>query len=111
MRDPFKIYCESKNNNLSQQEAKNFLLNLDQKPSSEHLVKYNLKHKLEINRMSWSKNIASWDNYNVINTHRGLILKAEDIFEDPNYYFSTIISHLNQSGLDIEINYNFIEEY
>lgn len=111
LRDPFKIYCESKNNNLSQQEAKNFLLNLDQKPSSEHLVKYNLKHKLEINRMSWSKNIASWDDQNVVNTHRGLIIKLEDIFEDPNYYLASIISHINQSGLDIEINYDFIEEY
>ena len=111
LRDPLKTYCGLKNNKLSTQESQNFLLNLDQKPSDEFFLKYNLNHKLEINRMSWSKNIASWDNYNVINTHRGLILKAEDIFEDPNYYFSTIISHLNQSGLDIEINYNFIEEY
>ena len=111
LRDPLKIYCNLKSNKLSTQEAQNFLLNLDQKPSDEFIYKYNLKHKLEINRMSWSKNVASWDDYNVVNTHRGLILKLEDIFEEPNYYFANIISHIKQAGLDIELNYDIIEEY
>ena len=63
------------------------------------------------NRQSWSTNVSSWTNPNVKSTFRGLILREEDLFSDPLQKLSEITSHLIQSGLDLNLDYSYLQNY
>ena len=53
----------------------------------------------------------SWTNQNVMNTFRGLIIKYENLMEDPVQSFAEVISHLIQSGMEIDVDYDLIDIY
>lgn len=111
MQNPKDIYLKLKKNTENIGDDGQSLFNLDQRPLKK-LIYYNgNKHSIEVNRSSWKNNVSSWDNENVKNTHRGLILKLEDLVADPVYHFAVVLSHLNQSNIDVEIDYNLIQTY
>lgn len=86
------------------------ILNLDQKPE-----KLNSNILIEEMQSDWGTNVSSWTNENVVNTFRGLIIKYEDLINDPYDIFASIIFHLNEAGLNIKLDYkkieNFIQNY
>lgn len=110
VKNPYVIYDELKKNkeNLF---AQDYLMNLDQKPIVKELEQENVKFRFEINRQSWSTNISSWDNYNVMNTFRGFVVKTEDLSDEPFDHLANIIAHVIQSGINVKLNYKTIEEF
>ena len=106
IRNPYDLYQKYKNNFKNSQEALNELSNLNEiKPEEK------LKYFIAENRNSWSVNAKSWTNKNVQNAYRGKILKYENLLNAPEDVFTEVIYHLKQSGLDININFNTIDEF
>ncbi len=111
IKNPYEIF---KRNKL-QNHLDNRINNMQELISSES---NDVQHKYEDNsysvsenRQNWSTNVKSWTNTNVISTFRGFILKEEDLASDPLQKLSEITSHLIQSGVDIELDYSFLQNY
>ena len=68
-------------------------------------------YSISENRQNWSTNVSSWTNPNVISTFRGLILREEDLVSDPLQKLSEITSHLIQSGIDLKLDYSYLQSY
>lgn len=66
---------------------------------------------IEENIQSWSVNNHSWSNINVINTFRGLVIKYESLENNTFDTLTQVVSHLIQSGLNLKLDYGFIENY
>jgi hypothetical protein len=110
LQNPKNLYLTLKNDNEKNDDGQS-IFNLDQQPLQRVVNHNGYEHRVEVNRSSWKNNVSSWDNENVKNTHRGLILKLEDLVADPVYHFAVVLSHLNQSNIDVEIDYNLIQKY
>ena len=110
LQNPKNLYLTLKNENEKNDDGQS-IFNLDQQPLQRVVNHNGYEHRVEVNRSSWKNNVSSWDNENVKNTHRGLILKLEDLVADPVYHFAVVLSHLNQSNIDVEIDYNLIQKY
>ena len=63
------------------------------------------------NKQSWSTNVSSWTNPNVISTFRGIIIKEEELIEDPLQKLSELVSHLIQSGINCKLDYSYLQNY
>lgn len=100
----FKKFLHSFNNQADL--ALHKILNFDQKPEK-------INHDIIIEEMQsdWATNVSSWTNENVVNTFRGLIIKYEDLIDDPYDSFASIIFHLNEAGLNIKLDYKKIEDF
>lgn len=108
IRNPIYIYSKYKFDFDSQQYALNFLngfSHIDHTVSEENLV------RVENTTKDWSTNVQSWTNSNVLNTFRGQIIKYEELINNPQQILAEIISHLIQSGMEIEIDYDLIDDY
>lgn len=108
VRNPNYIYSKYKLDFDSQQHALNFLngfTDIDQSVFEENLV------QVENTTKDWSTNVQSWTNSNVLNTFRGQIIKFEELINNPQQIFAEIVSHLIQSGIEIEIDYDLIDNY
>ena len=110
LQNPKNLYLTLKNENEKNDDGQS-IFNLDQQPLQRVVNHNGYEHRVEVNRSSWKNNVSSWDNENVKNTHCGLILKLEDLVADPVYHFAVFLSHLNQSNIDVEIDYNLIQKY
>ena len=82
-------------------------LNLDQKPITVHQGSY----LLEVVRKDWQTNVKSWTSENVIVGFNGLAINASDLVNDPASVFSDVIAHLIQSGINLDLNYQLINDY
>ena len=108
VRNPKYIYTKYKLDFDSQQYALNFLngfSDIDQSVLEENLV------QVENTTKNWSTNVQSWTNSNVLNTFRGQIIKFEELINNPQQIFAEVVSHLIQSGMEIEIDYDLIDNY
>lgn len=110
VKNPYSIYEDLKKNN-ERFFAQNYIMNLDQQPIVKQIEEADIKFKFEINRQSWSTHASSWDNPNVMNTFRGIIIKVEDICQEPLDNLASIISHLIQAGINLKLDYDTIEEF
>jgi len=82
------------------------LLNLDQQPE---IVDSQIT--IEEMQSDWATNVHSWTNENVVNTFRGLIIKYEDLINDPTDTLASIIFHLNESGYNFKLDYKKIGSF
>ena len=53
----------------------------------------------------------SWLDPNVISSYNGLIVSINELIHDPIDAFTRLIFHIKQAGLEIEVEYDDIEEY
>lgn len=110
VRDPYAIYSQIKSaNNLTNHEAVNSLLNLDN--SISHVHDSNTNRVYHENKQGWHTNVSSWSNQNVINTFRGLVFRLEDIVSKPEESFADMIAHLIQAGVKIKLDYQVINNF
>ena len=107
VRNPIHLYAKYRQN-YNQVAALNMICGLDEEIINENQSTYNL---VENTTKSWATNVLSWTNQNVMNTFRGLIIKYENLMEDPVQSFAEVISHLIQSGMEIDVDYDLIEIY
>lgn len=107
IRNPIQMYCTYKDKFKDQSIAYNMLLNMD----SSSIIEKNKIRSVENTTKDWSTNVNSWTNQNVVNTYRGFVIKYEDIIASPLQKLAEVAAHLNQSGLDLNIDYSIIETF
>ena len=44
-------------------------------------------------------------------TNRGLVMRQQDFFTNPQETFTRVIFHLIQAGLNFEVDYNLIDQF
>ena len=108
VQNPYDLYRNIKSNNSNIIFAQNYLLNLD---SSPEIYSQNENRVIEINRKSWNVNLDSWDGEAVVRSFNGLIIKLEDLENDPIDTYASILTHLSQTGLKFDLNYEIIKEF
>ena len=104
VKNPYKIYQIMRKNFTSPSIE---LLNLD-----DHPIEYKTKKRsLFIYRKGWHIFNQSWSDSNIKDTLNGLIIKYEDLVDNPGEQLSRLVFHLKQTGFDIKVNYDLIESY
>jgi hypothetical protein len=104
VKDPYRIYKSMKQNSTSPSIE---LMNKD-----DHPIEYKTKKKsLYIYRKGWHTFNQSWSDSNIKDTLDGLIIKYEDLVNNPEEHLSRLIFHLKRTGFDIKVNYDLIEKY
>ncbi len=105
---PYNVYKFIKmNNNNDQEIARNIFLNLDQKE-----LKYDLgKTSFCLSKKGWNTNTQSWIDANVVNSLKGKIISKKDLNNNTYEVLSSIILHLIQSGVELELDYDLIDRF
>lgn len=108
INDPYVVYQKiKKHNNNDQEVARNIFLNLDNNFDQKTVG----KTIFSLSKRGWHTNTQSWKDPNVINSLRGKVILLKDLVSDPYETLSSIILHLIQSGVKIELDYGLIEKY
>lgn len=108
LNNPYDVYSKIKKiNNYDQEIARNIFLNLDQQTIGESYskVKFNFSNK------GWHVHSESWTDANVLDSLRGKVISKKELCNNTFETLSSVILHLIQSGVQIELNYELIEEY
>jgi hypothetical protein len=108
-QSPLYIYNLLKEKHSSSQAALNEMFNFQNSLISEQIT--NSKYQVLENRQSWNIHTHSWIDPNVQSTNRGLVMRQQDFFTNPQETFTRVIFHLIQAGLKFEVNYNLIDQF
>ena len=105
---PYQVYKFLKRNNNNDQEiARNIFLNLDHRASLEE----HNSSSFYLSKKGWHTNIQSWTDANVINSLKGKIISKKELHNNSYEVLSSIILHLIQSGVKIDLNYDLIDDF
>jgi len=106
LNNPHEVYSKIKKSvNQDQEIARNIFLNLDQKAQDEAYSKVNFKFPSK----GWHIHTDSWSDQNVLTSLRGKIISKKEIIFNTFETLSSVILHLIQSGVEMELNYDLIE--
>ena len=108
-KNPRLIYSSLKKKLTSSQEALNVMFNFQNTFVSNQDI--SSSYKINENRQSWNIYTNSWNDPNVLNTFRGLVLSQEEFIQAPYDTLTKILFHLIQAGIKIEMNYDLIDQY
>ena len=105
---PYEVYkfLKRKHNN-DQEIARNYFLNLDHRASLEE----HNNSSFYLSKKGWHTNIQSWTDANVINSLKGKIISKKELHNNSYEVLSSIILHLIQSGVDMDLNYDLIDDF
>ena len=106
---PFNIYASLRDKYKNQQVALNELFNFENNLISSQ-KKIN-KYQILENRQSWSVHANSWLDPNVLSSYNGLSIGINEIIKDPIDTLTRLIFHLKQAGLELEVDYQAIEQF
>lgn len=106
IKNPIVIYQSSKEKSDAH-ESMNSLLNLD----NRNLRISKNETSIEVNRQGWPVFNKSWMNENTKNTFNGNLIKLEELNSSLEDQLTQIIFHMQQCGINIDIDYSFIKEY
>ena len=106
LNNPYEIYTKIKKSvNQDQEIARNIFLNLDHKAQEDPYSKVNFNFPSK----GWHIHTDSWSDPNVLTSLRGKIISKKEIYNNTFETFSSVILHLIQSGVEIELDYDLIE--
>ena len=105
---PYEVYkFIKKKNNYDQEIARNVFLNLDHKAT---LQEYK-NSSFYLSKKGWHTNTQSWTDANVINSLKGKIISKRELKTNSYETLSSIILHLIQSGVEIDLNYDYVDDF
>ncbi len=105
---PYNVYKFIKiNNNNDQEIARNIFLNLDQKASQNKFG----NTSFYLSKKGWHTNTQSWIDANVVNSLKGKIISKKDLDKNTYEVLSSIILHLIQSGVELDLDYDLIDQF
>ena len=107
LKNPYHLYSRYRHQNLNHQESLNLISGQDE----ENKLSINTNPFVSDNRQSWSVNTKSWTDENVQNTYRGKVIKYEDILSSPEDVLVSVVYHLKQAGLNVDVNFDLIEQF
>tara|TARA_B100000787_G_C16154211_1_gene278063 strand:+ start:76 stop:1053 length:978 start_codon:yes stop_codon:yes gene_type:complete len=108
VKHPYDIFLDLKKQGKSSQESLSILCNLDQRPNIVKINFNNEERSCEENTRSWSTNVSSWTNANVVSTLRGLVIKYDDLINKKEEVLLDVAAHLKESGIDVNFTSNEI---
>jgi len=104
--EPLQVYQDIKNrHNLDKDLAQNIMFNLDNKPLMDE------KLNIEVTRKSWPIHTSSWTDPNVMNALKGLVLNKRLLLQKDLETYASIILHLKQANIKINLQYDLIQQY
>lgn len=105
---PYRVYQKIKNNfDGDQNLARNIFLNLDDQKTIKNVNNVDV----EINKKGWHTHANSWTGSNVLNVHRGKVILKSELITNTFDTLSSVVLHLIQSGVSIELNYETINGF
>ena len=105
---PYDVYKFIKKiHNNDSEIARNIFLNLDQKVTKQDFN----KTSFYLSNKGWHIYTQSWTDANVVNSLKGKIITKKDIQNNSYEVLSSIILHLIQSGVQIELDYDLIDNF
>tara|TARA_A100001015_G_scaffold304451_1_gene395659 strand:+ start:1283 stop:2254 length:972 start_codon:yes stop_codon:yes gene_type:complete len=111
VKNPYEIFKRNKMYYSSDKKI-NYMEGLTAGDNNDVYHKYDdNNYFVSENKQSWSTNVSSWTNPNVISTFRGIIIKEEELIEDPLQKLSELVSHLIQSGINCKLDYSYLQNY
>ena len=111
VKNPYEIFKRNKTYNSSDKKI-NHMEGLTAGVNNDIQHKYaDNSYVVSENKQNWSTNVSSWTNPNVISTFRGFIIKEEELIEDPLQKLSELVSHLIQSGINLKLDYLYLQNY
>ena len=90
-----------------QEIARNIFLNLDHRATEDAYTNVNYK----FSNKGWRVHTESWTDANVLDSLRGKIISKKEICNNTFETLSSVILHLIQSGVQMELNYDLIEKF
>ena len=109
VRNPYDIYKDLKRELQNKDLALNFFLNSDGQLHKED--DEDKKYYIEIPKKNWGTHLSSWADPAVKKDFKGLLLSYEDIFRDPLDFFASIVIHLKENGISINVDYELIRKF
>lgn len=104
--EPLQVYHDiKKRHNLDKDLAQNIMFNLDNKPLMDE------KFNIEVTRKSWPIHTSSWTDPNVMNALKGLVLHKRLLLQKDLDTYASIILHLKQANIKINLQYDLIQKY
>ena len=104
--EPLQVYQDiKKRHNLDKDLALNIMFNLDNKPLMDE------KLNIEVTRKSWPIHTSSWTDPNVMNALKGLVLNKRLLLQKDLETYASIILHLKQANIKINLQYDLIQQY
>ena len=104
--EPLQVYQHIKKRyNLDKDLAQNIMFNLDNKPLMDE------KFNIEVTRKSWPIHTSSWTDPNVMNALKGLVLNKRLLLQKDLDTYASIILHLKQANIKINLQYDLIQQY
>ena len=104
--EPLQVYQDiKKRHNLDKDLAQNIMFNLDNKPLMDE------KLNIEVTRKSWPIHTSSWTDPNVMNALKGLVLNKRLLLQKDLETYASIILHLKQANIKINLQYDLIQQY
>ena len=104
--EPLQVYQDIKHrHNLDKDLAQNIMFNLDNKPLMDE------KFNIEVTRKSWPIHTSSWTDPNVMNALKGLVLNKRLLLQKDLDTYASIILHLKQANIKINLQYDLIQKY
>ena len=104
--EPLQVYQDIKHrHNLDKDLAQNIMFNLDNKPLMDE------KFNIEVTRKSWPIHTSSWTDPNVMNALKGLVLHKRLLLQKDLETYASIILHLKQANIKINLQYDLIQQY
>jgi len=109
--NPLKILRRFVDGGLSKNDAIIQLCNLDNNFFEHQIRESKLELSAKVNRQNWAVNFNSWTDYNVNTTFQGHLIVNDNLYDSPEDTLVELLSHLNVSNIDFEMNYKYVEEF
>jgi len=109
--NPLKILKRYVDGGLSKNDAIIQLCNLDNNFFEHQIHESKLDLSAQVNRQNWAVNYNSWNDHNVNSTFQGYLIGNDNLYDSPEDTLIELLSHLNVSNIDFEINYKYVQEF
>lgn len=112
IQSPHKLYQRYKKIFSSTEAALDELNNYYEKMETyEKHISGSDDIKISNNRQNFKTNFNSWTNENVKNSYKGKIISYSEMIEKPEETFNNILYHIKENGVNIPINFDYVEEF
>ena len=87
--------------------AQNIMFNLDNKPNQKNIL------DIEVDTITKGYFVffKSWTDANVMDSLRGLHLKKSVLFDDKVETLAEVVNHIRESGVELKLNYDCIQDF
>ena len=105
---PYSAFAKMKKKlNGDSDQAKQLMFNTD----GQNIIQSNENKNFCPVQQPWHIHLSSWQDPNVVDSLKGQIIQLKDILSNPLDTLSSVVFHLIQSGLSLDMKYDVVEEF